>query len=164
MGQPLAGSRSLRALAPGQERRDEVALRNGLLDPTTTKLQSLLPEHYAERGNSGWHPSARDRELTPAETYPRLAADARHRPSGRHPGSRRRLAVRYPEIAEMQAQTETIFGPVWVWLAFGEAPAAPTLIGGSVILTAVASMAAASSAAPAEPAKLLSELRGAPSD
>jgi drug/metabolite transporter (DMT)-like permease len=44
------------------------------------------------------------------------------------------------------AQTETIFGPVWVWLAFDEAPAASTLIGGSVILVAVISMAKASSA------------------
>jgi hypothetical protein len=39
------------------------------------------------------------------------------------------------------AQTETIFGPVWVWLVFGEQPAAPTLIGGAVIFVAVVSMA-----------------------
>jgi drug/metabolite transporter (DMT)-like permease len=42
------------------------------------------------------------------------------------------------------AQTETIFGPVWVWLLFGETPAATTLAGGAVILAAVVSMAAAS--------------------
>ena len=29
------------------------------------------------------------------------------------------------------AQTETIFGPIWVWLAFGETPAVTTLIGGA---------------------------------
>jgi drug/metabolite transporter (DMT)-like permease len=41
------------------------------------------------------------------------------------------------------AQTETIFGPIWVWLAFGETPAAATLVGGFIILGAVISMAAA---------------------
>ena len=41
------------------------------------------------------------------------------------------------------AQTETIFGPIWVWLAFGETPAVATLIGGAIILGAVISMAAA---------------------
>jgi drug/metabolite transporter (DMT)-like permease len=39
------------------------------------------------------------------------------------------------------AQTETIFGPVWVWLAFGETPAAATLVGGAVIFAAVVAMA-----------------------
>jgi drug/metabolite transporter (DMT)-like permease len=42
------------------------------------------------------------------------------------------------------AQTETVFGPIWVWLAFGEAPASTTLIGGAVILVAVVAMAFAS--------------------
>jgi drug/metabolite transporter, DME family len=46
------------------------------------------------------------------------------------------------------AQTEAIFGPVWVWLAFGETPAAATLIGGAIILGAVVSMAGASPPAP----------------
>jgi len=45
-------------------------------------------------------------------------------------------------------QTETIFGPIWVWLAFGETPAVTTLIGGAVILAAVISMAAAGASAP----------------
>jgi len=59
-----------------------------------------------------------------------------------------RGAPRVPAAAQtVLAQTETIFGPVWVWLAFGEAPAAPTLLGGAVILAAVISMAGASSAA-----------------
>jgi drug/metabolite transporter, DME family len=40
-------------------------------------------------------------------------------------------------------QTETIFGPIWVWLAFDETPAAATLIGGAVIFVAVVSMALA---------------------
>jgi drug/metabolite transporter (DMT)-like permease len=65
-----------------------------------------------------------------------------------------RGAPRVPAAAQtVLAQTETIFGPVWVWLAFGEAPAATTLVGGSVILAAVVSMAVASSAAPAGSAK-----------
>jgi drug/metabolite transporter (DMT)-like permease len=57
-----------------------------------------------------------------------------------------RGAPRVPAAAQtVLAQTETIFGPVWVWLAFGEALGLPTLIGGAVILAAVVSMAAASS-------------------
>ena len=40
------------------------------------------------------------------------------------------------------AQTETVFGPIWVWLAFGETPAVATLIGGAIVLVAVVSMAA----------------------
>jgi drug/metabolite transporter (DMT)-like permease len=43
----------------------------------------------------------------------------------------------------MLAQTETIFGPIWVWLLFGEKPATTTLIGGAVILAAVVAMALA---------------------
>ena len=68
-----------------------------------------------------------------------------------------RGAPRVPTAAQtVLAQTETIFGPVWVWLVFGEAPGLPILIGGAVILAAVVSMAAASSAAPAQRAKSLS--------
>jgi drug/metabolite transporter (DMT)-like permease len=55
-----------------------------------------------------------------------------------------RGAPHVPAAAQtVLAQTETIFGPIWVWLAFGETPAAATLIGGAVILAAVISMAAA---------------------
>lgn len=43
------------------------------------------------------------------------------------------------------AQTETIFGPIWVWLAFGEQPAVTTLLGGAVIFIAVVGMAVAGS-------------------
>jgi len=50
------------------------------------------------------------------------------------------------------AQTETIFGPIWVWLAFGETPAVATLIGGAIILGAVISMAAAGASPPMPPA------------
>ena len=46
------------------------------------------------------------------------------------------------------AQTETIFGPLWVWLAFSETPAAATLVGGAIILAAVISMAAAGASPP----------------
>jgi drug/metabolite transporter (DMT)-like permease len=47
------------------------------------------------------------------------------------------------------AQTETIFGPVWVWLAFGETPGAATLLGGAVIFAAVVAMAWSGAGAPA---------------
>ena len=46
------------------------------------------------------------------------------------------------------AQTETIFGPIWVWLAFGETPAVATLVGGLIILAAVVWMAAAGAGPP----------------
>jgi drug/metabolite transporter (DMT)-like permease len=41
------------------------------------------------------------------------------------------------------AQTETIFGPIWVWLLFAETPLPTTLIGGAIILAAVVVMAVA---------------------
>ena len=64
-----------------------------------------------------------------------------------------RGAPRVPAAAQtVLAQTETIFGPVWVWLAFGETPTPPTLIGGVVIFISVVSMAFASSNSPAKPA------------
>ena len=40
------------------------------------------------------------------------------------------------------AQTETIFGPLWVWLAFGEVPLRTTMLGGGLILAAVVLKAA----------------------
>jgi drug/metabolite transporter (DMT)-like permease len=46
------------------------------------------------------------------------------------------------------AQTETVFGPLWPWLVFGETPARSTLIGGIVILSAVVAMTYAGGAAP----------------
>jgi drug/metabolite transporter, DME family len=56
-------------------------------------------------------------------------------------------APRVPAAAQtVLAQTETIFGPFWVWLAFGETPSAPTLAGGAVIFAAVLSMAVATAA------------------
>jgi DME family drug/metabolite transporter len=39
------------------------------------------------------------------------------------------------------AQTETIFGPFWVWLFFAETPLPTTIIGGAIVLAAVISMA-----------------------
>jgi len=60
-----------------------------------------------------------------------------------------RGAPSVPAVGQtMLAQTETIFGPVWVWLLFGETPAAATLIGGLVILAAVVAMALAGGARP----------------
>jgi len=47
------------------------------------------------------------------------------------------------------AQTETIFGPLWVWLAFGETPGASTLVGGAMIFAAVVAMAWSGAGAPA---------------
>jgi drug/metabolite transporter (DMT)-like permease len=61
-----------------------------------------------------------------------------------------RGAPNVPAVGQtLLAQTETIFGPVWVWLAFGETPAAATLIGGAVIFAAVVAMALSGAAAPA---------------
>ncbi len=43
-----------------------------------------------------------------------------------------RGAPHVPAAAQtVLAQTETIFGPIWVWLAFGETPASATLVGGA---------------------------------
>ncbi len=48
-----------------------------------------------------------------------------------------RGAPRVPAVGQtILAQTETVFGPLWVWLAFGETPAPATLVGGAVILAA----------------------------
>jgi drug/metabolite transporter (DMT)-like permease len=62
-----------------------------------------------------------------------------------------RGAPSVPAVGQtMLAQTETIFGPIWVWLFFGETPPATTLLGGAVILAAVVAMAfAGAGAAPA---------------
>ncbi|MGF1665284.1 MAG: DMT family transporter [Acidimicrobiia bacterium] len=49
------------------------------------------------------------------------------------------------------AQSETVFVPVWVFLAFGEQPGLITLIGAAIILTAVVGKAALD-ARPGEPA------------
>jgi drug/metabolite transporter (DMT)-like permease len=45
------------------------------------------------------------------------------------------------------AQTETIFGPIWVWLLFAETPLPTTLLGGGIILAAVMVMAVAGASA-----------------
>jgi drug/metabolite transporter (DMT)-like permease len=63
-----------------------------------------------------------------------------------------RGAPQVPAVGQtMLAQTETIFGPIWVWLFFGETPATTTLIGGVVILAAVAAMALAGAGAAPPP-------------
>ena len=63
-----------------------------------------------------------------------------------------RGAPSVPAVGQtMLAQTETIFGPIWVWLIFGETPAATTLIGGAVILAAVVAMAFAGAGSPQNP-------------
>ena len=59
-----------------------------------------------------------------------------------------RGAPAVPAVGQtMLAQTETIFGPIWVWLFFGETPAPTTLTGGAVILAAVVAMALAGAGA-----------------
>ncbi|MGO4872624.1 MAG: DMT family transporter [Roseiarcus sp.] len=61
-----------------------------------------------------------------------------------------RGAPSVPAVGQtLLAQTETIFGPVWVWLAFGEAPATATLVGGAVVFAAVVAMALSGASAPA---------------
>jgi drug/metabolite transporter (DMT)-like permease len=49
-------------------------------------------------------------------------------------------APRYMPAAEtaMFYLLETVLAPVWVWLIFRETPALPTLIGGSIIIAALA--------------------------
>jgi len=63
-----------------------------------------------------------------------------------------RGAPHVPAVGQtMLAQTETIFGPIWVWLFFSETPPATTLVGGAVILAAVVAMAfAGAGPAPAQ--------------
>ena len=41
-------------------------------------------------------------------------------------------------VSGLFSMIETILGPIWVWLAFGERPAATTLIGGAIVVTSVA--------------------------
>jgi drug/metabolite transporter (DMT)-like permease len=40
-------------------------------------------------------------------------------------------------VAALLGVSETMLGPLWVWLFFGEEPAARTLLGGSVVLAAL---------------------------
>ena len=55
-----------------------------------------------------------------------------------------RGAPRIPAAGQtVLAQTETIFGPIWVWLLFAETPLTSTLAGGAVVLLAVVAMAVA---------------------
>ncbi|WP_158554767.1 DMT family transporter [Methylovirgula sp. 4M-Z18] len=53
-----------------------------------------------------------------------------------------RGAQHVPAVGQtVLAQTETVFGPIWVWLIFGERPTDATLVGGVIILIAVIAMA-----------------------
>ena len=53
-----------------------------------------------------------------------------------------RGAPRIPAVSQtLLAQTETLAGPIWVWLLLNERPSVNTLIGGSIILFAVVLMA-----------------------
>jgi drug/metabolite transporter (DMT)-like permease len=45
-------------------------------------------------------------------------------------GTRLVTALRSSLLSRLQ----TVLGPLWVWLAFGEVPAAATLVGGSIVL------------------------------
>ena len=40
-------------------------------------------------------------------------------------------------VAALLGVAETVLGPFWVWLAFGETPAARTLLGGGIVLAAL---------------------------
>eukprot|EP01037_Dinobryon_pediforme_P009528 gene9528-9604_t len=53
-----------------------------------------------------------------------------------------RGAPRIPAVSQtLLAQTETLAGPIWVWLLLNERPSLNTLMGGSIILFAVVLMA-----------------------
>jgi drug/metabolite transporter (DMT)-like permease len=45
--------------------------------------------------------------------------------------------------ASLIAVLESVLGPVWVWLALGENPGAPSLVGGAIVLGALAGHTAA---------------------
>ena len=49
------------------------------------------------------------------------------------------LGSRHVPAAELVllSLTEVILGPIWVWLAFGEVPSIPTLVGGAVLLGSI---------------------------
>ena len=49
------------------------------------------------------------------------------------------LGSRHIAAAELTllSMTEVLLGPLWVWLVFGEVPAALTLLGGAIVLSAV---------------------------
>jgi drug/metabolite transporter (DMT)-like permease len=57
-------------------------------------------------------------------------------------------ALLAPEIA-LLGLLEVVLGPLWVWLAVGEEPGRATLIGGSIVLAALAANEIAASLAPA---------------
>ena len=60
-----------------------------------------------------------------------------------------RGAQHVPAVGQtVLAQTETVFGPIWVWLIFNERPSDATLIGGVIILVAVITMAYAGAKPP----------------
>jgi drug/metabolite transporter (DMT)-like permease len=45
--------------------------------------------------------------------------------------------------ASLIAVLESVLGPVWVWLALGENPGLPSLVGGVIVLAALAGHTAA---------------------
>ncbi len=54
------------------------------------------------------------------------------------------LGSRLVSAAELTllSLTEVVLGPIWVWLAFAETPSGLTLLGGAILLTAIAGRAA----------------------
>ena len=53
--------------------------------------------------------------------------------------------------ASLIAVLESVLGPVWVWLAIGERPGIPSLIGGAMILAALVAHTAADLIYPLRP-------------
>ena len=53
------------------------------------------------------------------------------------------LGSRHVPAAELTllSLTEVVLGPIWVWLAFTEVPSSATLLGGCIVLTAIAGQA-----------------------
>jgi drug/metabolite transporter (DMT)-like permease len=54
------------------------------------------------------------------------------------------LGSRHVSAAELTllSLTEVVLGPIWVWLAFSETPSGLTLLGGAILLAAIAGRAA----------------------
>ena len=49
-----------------------------------------------------------------------------------------------PAVLTLLSMTEILLGPVWVWLFLAEVPDTATLIGGAVLLAAIAGQAVSS--------------------
>ena len=69
-------------------------------------------------------------------------------------------ATRYLPPAEIALLTllETLLGPLWTWLGVGEQPGTPTLIGGAIVLVAIAANESIALFGPAKLRRQISDL------